>query len=498
MVSNVFHGRKSAVSLSVVVIGGGLPGLAAAFSLQKAGHSVVLVAQTKGASSTSALHVPPNMVKILAEWGVVGKISEKAFVCNGIDFVNFESDELVAHVPFDPTLVEDSGSPFLFMTENELYDSLYDITKGAGVRILHETSAPVISRKEDHVTLADGTILPFDFLIGADGVDGIVRRFLISKERPQRRVPKSVYSSAFIDGSKMRDDPELASLLDTETVHVWMGSSCSVYGFPLNGRENYTLEARITPVPEDGNVMDLQNIPDESSPQSDRLKKLISLSSSFTSVSHTELEPLDAWSFPARDGHIVLLGNTAHSLLPGSTSHACLPFEDAQILGDLLSRLTSSSHECIELLLNAYSTLRIDRTHRMHTSETVKAELMTLDDGITQYHRDRTLRAVAHRMTPKLSLASLSIADGVFQQETDEEQEDGADIKNMMLELWNYDARDEVEEWWLRWVLPIQRSEGVRNRANSIGKMSPEHGLAGSPTKFTIVDVRQSVEVESW
>lgn len=77
--ANFFH-RRADTSLDILVVGGSIDGLAAAYNLKQAGHSVRIFEKlgTRGGSRASNLQhrakgcmrSPPNMVKCLQQWGL--------------------------------------------------------------------------------------------------------------------------------------------------------------------------------------------------------------------------------------------------------------------------------------------------------------------------------------------------------------------------------------------------------------------------------------------
>lgn len=92
----LYEGRKSAVRLSVLISGGGIGGLSAAFALSKAGHSVTVFDKNPKDYNLQGggRHLAPNMVKVLLDWGLSDQLEKTAFIACGVDFLR------CTHLPY--------------------------------------------------------------------------------------------------------------------------------------------------------------------------------------------------------------------------------------------------------------------------------------------------------------------------------------------------------------------------------------------------------------
>lgn len=130
-----------------------------------------------------------------------------------------------------------------------------------------------------------------------------------------------------------------------------------------------------------------------------------------------------------------------------------MALEDAAVLGNLLSRLTSAAH--LPFLLKAYQNLRIARTSSTQASSRLNQRIFHLPDGPGQEARDRAMREAM---------------EGELRSQPSENVENPnqwADRRKNQ-EQFSYDADEVVEEWW--------KAQGER----AIGKLEQSSAVAGS------------------
>ena len=67
----LYGGRSAPLRLSILIVGCGLGGLAAAFSLSKAGHHVTILESAPALGDVGAgIQVTPNVSRQLTRWGL--------------------------------------------------------------------------------------------------------------------------------------------------------------------------------------------------------------------------------------------------------------------------------------------------------------------------------------------------------------------------------------------------------------------------------------------
>jgi salicylate hydroxylase len=202
-----------------------------------------------------------------------------------------------------------------------------------------------------------------------------------------------------------------------------------------------------------------------------RVQKLVKLAQTMTPTSHTIYEPFDNWVHES--GKVVLVGEAAHPLMvcmfassfytppndcwfpqPNGSHNAAMSIEDAMTLSTLFSLPAAKSHTSI--LLSAYEELRQPRCAATQASELRKRDFVCLPLGPEQQARDDGLRDARAR-----ALLDWDDAEEEFLRETWEEY----------IDLFAFDAREAVEDWWTKWGPAISRSRMLDSRIEStVGK----------------------------
>ncbi|MGW5138171.1 FAD-dependent monooxygenase [Nocardia beijingensis] len=173
---------------SVLVIGAGLAGSAAAVLLARAGLSVDLVdAGDPARRSGSGITLQGNALRVLRELGVWGRVQARGY---GFDTLAIRAPDatgtLLAELPDART-----GGPNLpaavGMERRVLAEILHDAAESAGARLRFGVAAEALLADADGVEVRcdDGTGARYDVVIGADGVRSFTRRAIGIDSEPR-------------------------------------------------------------------------------------------------------------------------------------------------------------------------------------------------------------------------------------------------------------------------------------------------------------------------
>jgi 2-polyprenyl-6-methoxyphenol hydroxylase-like FAD-dependent oxidoreductase len=166
----------------VVVMGAGPAGMAAALSIAQTEHDVILLERYPAARPAgNILNLWPPPIKALGLLGV--DTVDLGAPCQS-EFRNADGRvRAIVHLP--ESVVEQYGGGFIGMLRPQLYSRMLNSLPEGVLR----TNTQVESFDQDdngvRLHLSDGSVLEADLLVGADGIDSLVRRTLWGEE-PKR------------------------------------------------------------------------------------------------------------------------------------------------------------------------------------------------------------------------------------------------------------------------------------------------------------------------
>ncbi len=342
--------------LHLIVAGGGIGGLAAAFVLAGKGHTVTVLEQSAAFGEIGAgIQLGPNIFKMFDYLGLTEAVNQVAYFPPGLGMNDVRTGEQVIRVPLGETARAAYGYPYGLIYRADLHQVFLDACR-AQPQVRLRTASKLASFEQDahsvRVQLASGEVLQGDALIGADGLWSRVREAVVGDGKP--RVSGHIAYRAVL---KRQDVP--AHLWNDEVL-LWGGERTHLVHYPLRRGELFNLVAVFHSDKYDegwntfGDSAELNERFANAVPQ---VRELLSRIETWKMWVLCDREPVRNWS----DRRVTLLGDAAHPMLQYLAQGAGQAIEDAVVLGQALRH----THDDVQQAFQQYQQERYLRTGRV-------------------------------------------------------------------------------------------------------------------------------------
>ena len=317
--------------LRVVVAGGGIGGLAAAYVLGRQGHEVTVLEQSAAFGEIGAgIQLGPNIFRMFELLGLTEAINRVAFFPPGMGMNDVRTGEQVVRVPLREAAIAAYGYPYGVIYRVDIHDVFLEACK-AQPTVSLRTASKVEGYTQDSqgvtVQLAGGEALRADALVGADGLWSRVRQSVVGDGKP--RVSGHVAYRAVLKRE------EVPQHLWSDDVLLWGGEKTHLVHYPLRRGELFNLVAvfHSNKYEEGWNTFgDTAELNERFAQAVPQVRELLQKIETWKMWVLCDREPVKDWS----DGRVTLLGDAAHPMLQYLAQGAGQAIEDAVVLGEAL------------------------------------------------------------------------------------------------------------------------------------------------------------------
>jgi len=367
-------------SLPLIVAGGGIGGLAAAYVLARGGHRVTVLEQSAAFGEIGAgIQLGPNIFRMFAHLGLTEAVNRVAFFPAGLGMNDVRTGEKVVRVPLGETAIAAYGFPYGVIYRADLHQVFLEACRALpGITL--RTGAKVESFTQHgaavQVRLAGGETLEAAALIGADGLWSRIREAVVGDGKP--RISGHIAYRAVL----RRED--VPAHLWSDDVLLWGGEKTHLVHYPLRRGELFNLVAvfHSNKYDEGWNTFgDTAELTERFAGAVPQVRELLGKIETWKMWVLCDREPVENWS----DGRVTLLGDAAHPMLQYLAQGAGQAIEDAVVLGAALAR----SKGDVAQAFRDYQQARYLRTGRVQLTARFYGDI---------YHASGVQRELRNRM----------------------------------------------------------------------------------------------------
>lgn len=367
---------------SVLIVGGGFSGLAAAIALRQGGLSVRLVEIAADCGAYGAgISIGGATLRALKDLGVLEAYFRHGFGCEMTE-LRTPDDHPIQCIPA-PRLagadIPGNGAVMRPALAQILHEEA--LTQGADVRLL--TTIDRFEQRGDAVwvKLTDGSEDSYDLVIGADGLLSPLRAQIMPEAPAPRYNGQSVWRAV------------LPKLPEVNHTMLWVGETTKVGLNPVSAEAMYVFVNENRPTKDriaDADLADSLRalLEPYAAPLVQAARALIGPDSQII------FRPLEGMLVPLpwHRGRVVLIGDSVHATTPHLASGAGIGIEDAIVLAEELA-----THDDVDAALTAFGERRWERCRLVveNSAKLGEIEVKGGDKGEHARLMEQSFRALA-------------------------------------------------------------------------------------------------------
>lgn len=370
----------------LIVIGGGIGGLATALGLAESKKYVKVLEQAPEFLEIGAgIQLAANATNVLERFGVMDKLNDIAVFPKRLVLMDaFTGNELSA-LDLGDSYKERYGSPYIVLHRSDLHKALYDkCEENAYIELITDQS--IVSTEEADnavtVTAANGDVHSGEAAIGADGIWSKARKLFVEDQ------PVCSEYVAYRGAIPMEDVTDVGSMDD---VYMWIGPNFHLVQYPVRRGElyNQVVVFKSDSYSKEIEFTDQWGTPEEMDRVFEGTCKPVQTAIGFIQRQKRwpmyDREPIKNWT----KGRVTLSGDAAHPMLQYLAQGACQALEDASYLADMVGKHGDS----IETAFQEYQEERIPRTADVQKNARIWGEIIHAEKPETILLRNTILAA---------------------------------------------------------------------------------------------------------
>jgi salicylate hydroxylase len=342
----------------MIIVGGGIGGLAAALACGQAGARPQVLERAATFSEVGAgIQMGPNVTRTLHAWGLAEDLQEIGFVPRKLDAKDIQTGQIIGTLRLGQRSLDTYGAPYFTVHRADLHRVLLKKIMSSGQAELRlDSEVQGLQQNADGIQIS-GTNLPASLtepsqsaaMVVADGLWSKTRQFVVPPTAP--RVTGLLAYRALVP---MQSIPEKLRLQD---VNVWVGPRVHAVLYPVKCGEYLNLVVVVQGPPpaslddwdHAGNKQDLEAA---MGPIHADLRKLLEAVPAWRLWPLCDRPPIKGPHEMAK-GRIALLGDAAHPMRPFLAQGAGMAIEDAAELARSWARADLQVEDRLQMYAQA-------------------------------------------------------------------------------------------------------------------------------------------------
>ena len=377
----------------MLVVGGGIGGLAAALACARVGVDVALLERASAFTEVGAgVQLGPNVVKLLDAWGLQDALAAVAAFPSRLQVRSALTGAELGVLRLGERSVQQYGARYATIHRADLQALLLEAAQRQdGVRLHLASEFDRFEQDGAGVTVhtSDGRALQADLLVGADGLWSRVRQQLLHDGAPLA-TGQLAYRAMVVQRT-------LPERLRSQQVTAWLGPHMHLVQYPVRGGEWLNVVAIV----HDRVRHDLDSW-DHSANAAQLRLSLRDVCPPLRELVHA-IEHWRLWGLSIRppmrganeqaQGRVALLGDAAHPMMPFLAQGAGMAIEDAQALS---AAMTGAATD-LSAALQSYAQARWQRNARVQAGALRNGRIFHAT-GPVRWGRDTAMKLLGERL----------------------------------------------------------------------------------------------------
>ncbi len=341
---------------TILVVGGGVAGLATAAALHRHGFTTELVERQPSWQALGAgFLVQANGIRALRSLGLAANVENAGAVVRRWQFFD-DQGEMLSETDL-AALWGDVG-PCIGIERVKLQSALLPGVSEVRTRLGTSVTSLVQSNGRVSVGFSDGSARDYDLVVGADGIKSTVRTLALTAAAPNYLGAMNWRSIAPIQPAG------LAGL------QMFLGQNCVFGMVPLGAGRTYGFAYVALPRLHDAPEGRLERLRNRFATFSARVQQYLDALERDDQVICSAMEWMESEKW--HSGRVVLVGDAAHASSPMMGQGGCMAMEDACVLAEELLAATT-----VEDALARYVGRRKPRAHWVQQQSIALADIVT-------------------------------------------------------------------------------------------------------------------------